>query len=269
MSKASLLLAVLAAPAFAGPTAPTLEERFAGKDGCFVLYDLKSRKKVESFGVERCAKRLPACSTFKLPLAVMAYDKGLLVDEDTPMKWDGKDRGIPAWNKDQTATSWMRNSVVWFSQRLTMALGMDTVKSYLDKFAYGDRDMSGGLTTAWLDMGGTASLKISADEQVAFLAKLWRDELPVSKDAMKKARKLTYLSTSPKGAVLQGKTGSSAPTETRLGWFVGRVFVPGQTPRDLVFALNFTEPTPKDGPRMGGPAAKELAVSILTDLGFY
>ncbi len=45
----------------------------------------------------------PACSTFKVALALMAFDKALLKDESTFFKWDGKDHGMAAWNKDQTA----------------------------------------------------------------------------------------------------------------------------------------------------------------------
>jgi len=54
----------------------------------------------------------------------MAFDAGILKDEGSGMKWDGTKTSRQEWNRDQTAASWMKYSVVWFSQRLTPQLGM-------------------------------------------------------------------------------------------------------------------------------------------------
>src|SRR5256885_452179 len=105
-------------------SAPDLARLFAGRDYCFEVYDLKADRIVLRAGDRRCAERVSPCSTFKVPLALMAFDRGVLEDERSPMKWDGRDRGRDVWNRDQTAGSWMKYSVVWFSQRLTPALGM-------------------------------------------------------------------------------------------------------------------------------------------------
>ena len=71
-----------------------------------------------------CKKRVSPASTFKVPLALMAFDAGILKDEGSGMKWDGTKTSRQEWNRDQTAASWMKYSVVWFSQRLTPQLGM-------------------------------------------------------------------------------------------------------------------------------------------------
>lgn len=154
---------------------------FSDVKGCFLLYNLKTQKFEHEIGAKTCRKRYPACSTFKVPLAVMAFDSQILKDQTQTLKWDGKKQWLEAWNKDHNAKSWMRESVVWFSQRLTPKLGTKKLQNYLNKFQYGNKSLKGGITQAWLNPPtNPVGLKISAYEQVEFMKKLWTDKLPAS-----------------------------------------------------------------------------------------
>src|SRR5580765_6155607 len=140
---AAIAIAILvSAPLRAGE--PDFARAFAGRDGCFELYDLKTNTLVVRSSSTRCAQRTSPCSTFKVPLALMAFDAGILEDETSMLKWDGTKTSRDSWNHDQTAATWMQNSVVWFSQRLTPQLGMKRVKAYLAKLDFGNQDTSGG-----------------------------------------------------------------------------------------------------------------------------
>jgi beta-lactamase class D len=266
----SISLAVLALFALSTARAaePDYAGAFAGRDGCFELYDLKTGTIVARYGEKRCATRTSPCSTFKVPLALMAFDAGVLKDETSSIEWDGTKYGREEWNQDQTAATWMKYSVVWFSQRLTPKLGMAKVKSYLGKFDYGNRDMSGGLTRAWLE----SSLKISPDEQLGFWKRFWREEIPVSKHAYEMTKKITLVETSPDGWTLSGKTGTGRVGEAKdgkplwLGWFAGHI---AKGDRDYVFVTSFTDLVPSSDDRPAGPIARELSTKILTQLGLY
>src|SRR5258705_4912768 len=95
-----LLIAIVAAStAQAGE--PDFARLFAGRDGCFELYDMKADKLVVRFNPGRCAQRTSPCSTFKVPLALMAFDSGILKDETSKMKWDGTKTRREEWNRDQ------------------------------------------------------------------------------------------------------------------------------------------------------------------------
>jgi beta-lactamase class D len=263
-----LAAALLAAPARAGD--PDFAKLFAGRDGCFELYDLKTNKLVVRSDARRCAERTSPCSTFKVPLSLMAFDAGILIDESSSLKWDGKVSSRETWNHDQTAASWMQNSVVWFSQRLTPMLGMAKVKSYLAHFDYGNQDMTGGLTTAWL----SSSLAISPDEQLAFWRRFWREELPVSKHAVAQTKKITFVDKSPSGWTLHGKTGSggadaSGPNGDAtlwIGWFVGHV---SRGDREYLFVTTYTDRVPSKDDRPAGWIARDIAKTILTTMGLY
>lgn len=257
----SILLLSCATPRSKPPVNP-----FVDKSGCFLLYNLKTDALEKSIG-DACEKRSPACSTFKVPLAVMAFDAGILKDEKEVLKWDGEKRMIDAWNKDHSAESWMTNSVVWFSQRLTPKLGEKKVKKYLEDFDYGNKDISPGLTTAWLNGPNDpkGSLAISPKEQIEFLKKLWRNELPASRRAQELAKKLTYLETSPRGFRLSGKTGSnigSADKKRQLGWFIAHVT---NGDEEYLAVTNFADLKPVETKLFGGQRAKEITKLFLME----
>jgi beta-lactamase class D len=192
----------------------------------------------------------------------MAFDAGILKAESSSFKWDGTKTGREVWDRDQTAATWMRDSVVWVSQRLTPLLGMDKVKAYLEAFDFGNRDMSGGLTRAWLE----SSLQISPDEQLRFWQRFWREELPVSKHAFAMTKKLTLVDTSPSGWTLHGKTGSGAASDLWLGWFVGHV---SRKDRAYVFVCSYTDRIPSGDHRPSGWIARDMAKQILAEMGVY
>jgi beta-lactamase class D len=264
------LVTVVLCTAPAPAAEPDFAKAFAGRDGCFELYDLATNKLVVRSDDRRCALRTSPCSTFKVPLALMAFDAGLLVDENSSLKWDGKVTSRESWNHDQTATSWMQNSVVWFSQRLSPMLGMDKVKSYLKRFDYGNQDMTGGLTVAWL----SSSLAISPDEQLTFWRKFWREELPVSKHAFAMTKAITFVDKSPAGWTLHGKTGSggadakgpNGDASRWTGWFVGHV---SRGDREYLFVSTYTDRVPATDDRPPGWIARDIAKSILTSMGLY
>jgi beta-lactamase class D len=243
-----------------------LWQYFEDQDGCFILYDVTKSQTVQEYNKKRCAKREPAFSTFKIALALIAFDKGVLKDENTPFKWDGKDHGMPAWNRDQTATSWMKDSVVWVSQILTKRLGKKTLEKYLKDFGYGTADMSGGIETAWLTHDST--LLISADEQVKFLTRLWKGELPVSKKAIELTQKISFIEMTSKGYSFSGKTGSGTvgSDQSRLGWFVSH-FEKGS--ESFVSVVTFTGTKKRKENRAAGYEAKDKMKKIVTDLEMF
>jgi beta-lactamase class D len=257
-------------------TACTSKNQTPDKDVCFILYDLKKNKFEEIVGEQRCEQRLPAGSTFKVPLSVMAYDSGILKSEDRPIfEWNKVPTVIAPWNKDHNPTSWMRDSVVWVSQIMTAKIGIEKIQNYLKDFTYGNQDFSAGLKYSWLTPAPFItepmqnSLKISGHEQVAFLSKLWRSQLPASKSAQELTRKIMTHDQSPKGSILIGKTGSGftdSKFEIRLGWFIGHL----RTEKtDYIVVSNFSDKQKQTAPSFGGREAKEMALKFLSDKGYW
>ncbi|AIL64677.1 Beta-lactamase OXA-1 precursor [Rickettsiales bacterium Ac37b] len=239
---------------------------FMDMDPCVVIYDLNQNKIVENFNSTECTKRISPCSTFKVPLSLMGYDSGILKDADHP-EWKFNpeyNARLDIWRKDHNPRSWMANSVVWYSQLLTKKLGAKKFQDYVEKFAYGNEDVSGndgkndGLTESWL----SSSLKISAYEQVEFLKKLINGKLPVSKQAMQSTKEIMFIEELENGWKLYGKTGSGRDkiSNMQYGWFIGWVEKDKQT---YVIALNIYDRKQMD--EVAGKRAKVIAKEILVD----
>lgn len=244
---------------------------FEKMDGCFLLYNMKTKKLDKVIGDERCHKQLPACSTFKVPLAVMAFDSKVLKDENVVFKWDGKKDVREESNRDHNAQTWMKQSIVWFSQRLTPQIGKKKLHKYLNDFDYGNKDLEGGLQQAWLVSPSESgpSLKISAYGQLEFMKKLWTNSLPASSRSMQLTRQITYLETSPLGTKLSGKTGSNfydKDHKIHLGWFISHIQNGDQ---EYIAITNFSDLNPVDIPGYGGPRAREITKKILADSNLW
>lgn len=252
-----------------------VEKKTDDKNACFVLYDLNEKKFVTVSNTANCFERYPAASTFKVPLSVMAFDSKVLQDESTVLKWDGKKGFLPAWDQDHTARSWMKESVVWYSQRLTPKIGAKKIEQYLRGFRYGNEDMSGGLTVAWLTPSAFTgsemrnSLQISAIEQTYFLINLWSDKLPATIASQQVTKTILPEEESSK-SILRGKTGSGfvgSSFDLRVGWYVGYLEM---NQHNYVVVSNFVDKeSPKDDKSFGGKEAKEMAKQQLSELGLW
>lgn len=199
---------------------------------CTVIADAKTGDAVVQEG--DCEGRVTPASTFKVALSVIGYDSGFLKDEHTPtlnFRKGDPDWGGENWKKPTDAIRWLKYSVVWFSQRITHALGEKTLHEYATKLSYGNADFSGdkgknnSLDRAWI----ASSLKISPLEQVAFLRKLVNRQLPVSTHATDMTLKVVETMPEQDGWTIQGKTGAAMPRnpdysfdeEHPWGWYVG------------------------------------------------
>lgn len=229
---------------------------FAGYEGTFVLYDEKNNQ-YSIYNEQQSDRRLSPCSTFKIYNSLIALESGVIDKEDvfTLIKWDGTQYPYPAWNRDQTLSSAMSNSVVWYYQELARRIGNERMQSYINRLHYGNQDISGGIDHFWL----RSSLTISAKEQVDLLKQLYNDKLPFSTENMAIVRKITVLSTD-NNLIFSGKTGSGYRDEQYiLGWFAGCVEKDGHK---YFFATNI-----QNGQDAHGGKAREITKLILKDFG--
>jgi len=231
---------------------PDLSPFFAGYEGCFVLWDVASDNTIR-YNPDRCAERLSPCSTYKIPHSLIALETGVIPDQDYVIKWDGTIHPVETWNQDHTMASAVQNSVVWYFQAVATEIGIERMQAYLDRFGYGNQDISGGLTQFWLG----SSLEISAEEQIDFLHRLDTSDLPVSARSMDIIKEV-LVQEETDAYVYRGKTGSCTPEgEPPLGWFVGTVNRDGTT---VIFATNI------QGAEADGQRARSITEDILQSL---
>ena len=191
-----------------------------------------------------CATQLSPASTYKIPHAVIGLETGMITTT-TVEKWDGvRHPAQPKWNQDHTVLSSMRPSVLWFFQRMAPRIGAERAREWLQRFHYGNADTSGPIEQYWVN----GRLRVSPDEQLAFLQKFYGRDLPVSKahiDAVigamaqapgtvENARGVHKLDAQWKdGIALNSKTGATTTAKESVSWLVGQLTV-GE--RRLTFA---------------------------------
>lgn len=183
-------------------------------EGVIAILDTNDGK-LRCSNLERCQKQYSPASTFKIAHTLAALEEGVLENADSPMKWDGKEYTVEEWNEDHTLKSAMNVSCVPCFQSVARTLGEERERAWLEKLDYGNRDASGPLDLFWLEDGG---LRISPIEQIDFLYRLDRGELPV-KESSRKTTLDVLVKSETDTYTLRAKTGAACDPTT--GWYVG------------------------------------------------
>src|SRR6185503_12650700 len=110
----------------------------AGVEGTFVLHRVGGDT-MTILHPEHAAERWLPASTFKIPNALIALETGAIDPERSQMKWDGKDRGRPAVNRDQDLQSAIRDSVLWYFQEVARRVGPARMGKLVRAFGYGNQ----------------------------------------------------------------------------------------------------------------------------------
>lgn len=143
--------------------------------GCLLILD-RSTGQIEESGSQSCDEPTTPASTYKIPHALMGLQAGVIPAPEAIRPWNEAAHPQAPWGReDQTLTTAIRKSVVWYFQEVAQELGPEKTQELLDAFDYGDRNIANRQTTYWLD----STLKVSPRQQLEFLRKLYGGELPV------------------------------------------------------------------------------------------
>jgi beta-lactamase class D len=175
--------------------------------GRFTIYNL-SRYKDSAY--------LPA-STFKIVNSLIGLQTGRIENEKMIIKWDGIKRWNEDWNRDLTMEEAFKVSCVPYYQEVARRIGKDTMQMWLDSLKYGNHKIGNRIDTFWLDN----SLKITADEQLGLVKKLYFSQLPFTKTTTDIVKKVMVREQNA-NYILAYKTGMGyRENGNALGWIVG------------------------------------------------
>ncbi len=199
--------------------------------GQFVIYNL-SRFKDSAY--------LPA-STFKIVNALIGLETGRIANEKMVIKWDGVIRRFPNgdtakdWNKDLTMEEAFKVSALPYYQEVARRIGKDTMQHWLDSLKYGTHKITTTIDSFWIDN----SLKITPDEEMGLVKKLYFGQLPFQKRSQDIVKKV-MLQESNANYKLSYKTGLGfRENGNMLGWIVGWI---EENRHPYFFVLNIEGP---------------------------
>ena len=222
--------------------------------GSFVMYDMAGDKYV-IYDSARCNTRFTPASTFKVPNSIIGLETGVIADENFVIKWDST-KSRETCDHDLSLKDAIKYSCVWYYRELARRVGAEKMQEMLNGFDYGNKDISSGVDKFWLE----GSLKISQVEQIEFLKKLYKYELPVQKRSIDILKNIIVLDSNS-NYILRGKTGWGFEDKKNIGWLVGWVEKEGNT---YFYAINVE--TEKENPKFG-EARRKITESILKELG--
>ncbi len=190
----------------------------ANVNGVLLIYDPQTRT-YTSNDFDRAEKKFSPASTYKIPNSIIALETGVVEDENTMFKWDGKKRFFKMWEQDFVFSEAYKKSCLPCYQEIARDIGVERMKEYVSKIGYPNMDIdSSNIDIFWLK----GNSKISAIEQVQFLERLYNSELPISERTEKTMKKIMIIDEKL-DYQLSGKTGWVMDDDYNLGWFVGFV----------------------------------------------
>src|SRR5258706_15456656 len=228
--------------------------------GCFALMDNGTGKfTIYNLARYRDSSFLPA-STFKIVNSLIGLQTGKISSDSMVIKWDGIKRRVDEWNQDLTMYKAFRVSAVPYYQEVARRIGKDTMQFWLDTLKYGTRKITTAIDSFWLDN----SLKITPDEELGLVKKLYFDELKPFFRSYQEMVKRAMLFENEPNYRLGYKTGWGFTEKAHaLGWVVGWI---EENNHPYFFVLNIESP---DRDYDMWKVRMKMVKDILRQLGFF
>jgi beta-lactamase class D len=231
----------------------------AGLSGAILLFDPQQNTYYSNDFEWTDRGYLPA-STFKIPNSIIALETGVVEDDSTLFKWNGESRRLSIWERDMVFRDAFHLSCVPCYQDIARRVGVERMRANLDKLQYGNMVFdSAGIDLFWLE----GDSRISPYQQIDFLVRFYRSELPISQRTESIMKRLMVVEETEEYK-LSGKTGWSIRNGNNNGWFVGYLEIEGEV---YFFATNVI---PQEQFNMGFFAMirTKITMEALRKLGF-
>ncbi len=227
-------------------------------DGCFTMLNNQDGS-VMVYNMKLDTMRFTPASTFKIPNSLIALETGIAPNDSLVIPWDGVKRWVPDWNKTMNMREAFKVSNVGYYQEIARRIGKDTMQQFLDSLGYGNKNIGNYVDSFWLNN----DLKISPDEQLGLMKKLYFDQLPFRKSTMETVRSM-MLQEENTLYKLSYKTGWGFDEQkNNIGWIVGWI----EENRHVYFFVQLVKSPDPDFDMVN--VRKSILQDILKDLGFF
>lgn len=194
--------------------------RDLGVEGSILIYDLSSNR-VFQHNPKRNETAFPAASTFKILNSLISLETKVVTDELAVLTWDGIQRELPEWNRDLNMREAFKLSAVWFYQVLARRVGYERMQQWVAQVKYGNQNIGGkeDIDKFWLN----GSLKVTPQQQIQFLRRLYNNDLPFSERTLSIVKDIMINEKTP-DYTIRGKTGwysFGSKVTPNIGWYVG------------------------------------------------
>lgn len=236
----------------------------AGVKGCFAFYD-NGQGHFTIYNLPRYRdSAYPAGATFDILSSLVAFQNGVVKDNNTIMLTSDSTVDDPAHPGGRTTvkvnypisrafqSNAMENNVVF--GRLADSIGRDSLKKWVDSLHYGDQRLG-------TPPNGDA-IKIPADEQLGLIKKLYFNQLPFFRPIQEMVRDMMKTESNTNYKLVY-KTGRVVYPDHVLGWVMGWV---EENRHPYFFVLNVESPDVHADITGTG---NQIVKRILSSMGFF
>jgi beta-lactamase class D len=224
-----------------------------GFRGC-VIIDYPNSNQTLYLNRKRCYRKYSPAETFDILNSLIALQAKAIktVNNDT-LIWPKMKLENTLWNKDQNMISAYKNSCPWFYKEMARIVGGKNMTCLIDSIdCYGTMNRVGDVETFWTD----GSFEISADQQIEFLKRLYKEDLPFEKNHIKDIKKI-MIDYKDNIRVLRVKSGVSF--SNKVVWYIGWIEYKS-VPCFFALNLSFSNQADSEKARL---AAKRILQKIL------
>ncbi|NJK70453.1 MAG: class D beta-lactamase [Microcoleus sp. CSU_2_2] len=226
--------------------------------GSILIEDLRQNRTYQHNPQRNSTAFLPG-STFKILNSLISLETGITSDELQMLTWDGIQRQIPAWNRDLNMKEAIKISAVWFYQVLARRVGYDRMQKWVTQVGYGNSQIGSkqDIDKFWLQ----GELRITPQEQIQFLRRLYNNKLPFSERSLSIVKDILIVEKTPEYTIRAktGWVGFEGMAKPEIGWYVGYL---EKGDNIYFFATNIDMQSQKDA-----SARIELTRRCFQDLG--
>lgn len=181
-----------------------------GVEGTFAIFN-NQRGDVTVYNMKMDTLRLTPGSIFKIAETLIGVETSRLVNEQSRLREaDSNIAGITL------KSAFDENNIPYF-EALAKNIGSDTMRYWIDSLHYGNMKVS-GITSFWQN----GDLRLSSDEQLGLIIRLYFDKLPFQKYAQQVVRDL-MLKEDNTLYKFSYTTGSATGENGPIGWATGWV----------------------------------------------
>lgn len=208
---------------------------------------------VTVYNMEVDTQRFSPGTSFDIFTSLVGIQTGKISNENTVIQTDSTKDSALSFKEA------FKNSSTGFFQELAKQIGENNMKLWIDSIGYGNKNINGPIDSFWLN----GRLKISPDEQLGFVNKLYFNQLPFQNYAQQMVQD-RMLQEDNSLYQLSYATGSGYDEkDNSIGWTLGWII----ENRHAYFFVTFVKSPEKniDIKSIGIHISK----SILKEMGFF
>lgn len=164
------------------------------------------------YGLGALQNRVPPAETFHIMIALAGLETGVITDTNMVIADSSAGEALSGITMAEAFRSGNTAYFQWVAQKI----GPGRMKYWIDSTYYGNLVMSNDMSTFWMDN----TLKISPDEQVGLLEKLYQGNLAFQSRSQKLVKGLLIRSIS-NDDTLYYQQGTGQLKDKKIGWLIG------------------------------------------------